>query len=170
MGKLPVPVLISTSRPLFTPGKRLGCQVAWWLEITKYIKKNHGVLPILVRQNQGILGETARLPGSVMTSNYQIWKKHGILPILVHRNQGILMSLIYDKFAYICSRACSVSKYRWTGKMHTHLSHRKLTGLTAAVTVYIFYHHMILTIMWAHVYCPVIRRQITCIQQTQWKL
>ena len=39
MGKLPVPVLVSTSRPLFTPEKRLGYRVAWWLVITKYEKK-----------------------------------------------------------------------------------------------------------------------------------
>ena len=65
-GKLPASVFVSTStRSLFTPEKRLGYRVAWWLVITKYGKKKHG----------------------------KIWKnieKHGVLPEPVRRNRGIL--------------------------------------------------------------------------------
>ena len=68
-GKLPVPILISMSRPLFTPEKRLGYHWAvWWLVITKYEK------------NMGKYGK--------------IVLKHGVLPVPVHRNWGIFRSLL----------------------------------------------------------------------------
>ena len=54
--RLPVAILVRTSRPLFTLEKRLGYRVAWWLVMTKYEKKNmekHGVLP--VHRNRGTL-------------------------------------------------------------------------------------------------------------------
>ena len=65
-GKLPVPVLVSTSRPLFIPEKRLGYRVALWPVIMTNIKKlekiwrktkteKHGVLPGPVRWNWDIL-------------------------------------------------------------------------------------------------------------------
>ena len=64
MGKLPVLVLVSTSRPLFTPEKWLGYWVAWWLVITNIMKKIWGniekyrktwhILPVSTCQNQGV--------------------------------------------------------------------------------------------------------------------
>ena len=66
--RLPVPVLVSTSKPVFTPDKWLGYRVARWLVINKYGEKtnkhgktgtnmeNNGILPVqFVRKNRGLL-------------------------------------------------------------------------------------------------------------------
>ena len=76
-----VTVFVSTSRPLFTPEKRLGYRVAWWLVIIPNMKKIY----------------------------IYIWKnieKHGILLVPVRRNRGILRSLMLHH-THCCSPSLS---------------------------------------------------------------
>ena len=79
-GKLPVPILVSTSRPLFTPEKRLGYWVAWWLVISKYGKTWAYLYP--VRRNRGIRDfkkhwfrrtDTGRMPCFLIRYLVNIW-------------------------------------------------------------------------------------------------
>ena len=58
---IPLPVPVSTSRPLFSPEKRLGFRVASWCHCQMYgrlNKEKHGVLP--VRRNRGTLRSLMR--------------------------------------------------------------------------------------------------------------
>ena len=84
----------------------------------------------------------ARLPGSVMTSNYQmgrkhgkIWKnieKHGVLPVPVHRNRGILRSLFRTAgvpgYSVVRKAASNKSSRQCLSLKPMRFTHKKNTG------------------------------------------